>query len=157
MSIRIELRYAVLTSLLVLLWLIMEFEIGLQDKYVAFHPYISLLAFLIPVVTYRLAIREKIEEKYGKLSFKQAFVSGLLMTFFCSILAVPIQIGFQKLVNPDFFETMITYTAQKSHSTMEQAAQYFNPRNYIAEQVLYTFIIGTIISLILAFRMRTVK
>ena len=157
MSIRIELRYAVLTSLLVLLWLIMEFEIGLQDKYVAFHPYISLLAFLIPVVTYRLAIREKIEEKYGKLSFKQAFVSGLLMTFFCSILAVPIQIGFQKLVNPDFFETMILHAAQSGKTSPEQALAFFNLRSYIIESTLYTFLFGVVLSLVFAFRMRTIK
>jgi len=157
MSIRIELRYAVLTSLLVLLWLITEFEIGLQDKYVSVHPYISLLAYLIPVVTYRMALREKIEEKYGKLSFKQAFISGLLMTVFCSILAVPIQLGFHKLVNPDFFETMIMYSTEHSHYSLEQAAHYFNLQNYIIESVIGTFFVGAIISLILAFRMRTVK
>ena len=157
MSIRIELRYAVLTSLLVLLWLIMEFEVGLQDKYVSVHPYISLLAFLIPVVTYRMALREKIEEKYGKLSFRQAFLSCFLITVFGSILAVPVQIGFHKLVNPDFFETMIMYATEHGHSTLEQAAHYFNLQNYIIESVIGTFVVGTIISLILAFRMRTVK
>src|SRR5690349_12287643 len=41
----IEFRYAVLISLLTLLWLILEYVLGLQDRYIAFQSYVSLLAF----------------------------------------------------------------------------------------------------------------
>ena len=157
MSIKIEFRYAVLTSLVMFLWLISEYAIGLQDTYITWHPYITNLALIIPIVTYRIALNEKIEQNYGKLSFKQAFFSGLIMTVFGAILAVPLQLAFHKLINPDFFANMISEAVKKGHSSPEQAALYFNLKSYILESVLGTLIFGVILSLILAFRMRTVK
>jgi hypothetical protein len=158
MSIKIEFRYAVLTTLVVLLWLVIEYAIGLQDNYVAFHPYVSMLMMiLIPSVTYRLAINEKLDKNFDKLSFRQVFVSGVLITVFSCLLAVPVQLGFHKLINPGFFETMILYTSQHTGVTVEQAAEYFNLKTYMAESILFTFVIGIIISVVLAFRMRTVK
>ena len=157
-NVKIEFRYAVLTSLVVLLWLITEYAVGLQDTYIFFHPYVSIVvAIVIPLITYRLAFIEKLEQKFGKLTFGQVFLSGFLITIFTCILAVPVQLGFHKLINPDFFETMILYTSRHSKQTLEQAAMFFNLRSYIAESVLTTFLIGNMVSLILAFRMRTVN
>jgi len=157
MSIRIEFRYSVLTSLLILLWLILEYVAGLQDTYIHLHPYVSLLAFLIPVFTYRRALHEKIEEKFGKLSFVQAFLSGFILTIFVSLLSIPVLLTFHKLINPDFFNSMIYFAVKSGKTSPEQAAIYFNLKSYITESVIGYFLIGTVISLILAFRMRTVK
>ena len=53
-NVKIEFRYAVLTSLVVLLWLITEYAVGLQDTYIFFHPYVSIVvAIVIPLITYR--------------------------------------------------------------------------------------------------------
>ena len=156
MSIKIEFRYAILTSLCTLLWLILEYTVGLHDTYIAWHPYVTMLAIIIPIITYRLALIEKLEEK-GKLSFKDAFISGLIMTIFATVLAIPIQLIFHKVINPDFFANMINYAVTHGKETLEQAAQYFNLKTYLIESTLGTLLIGIIISLILAFRMRTVK
>ena len=158
MSIKIELRYSVLTSLLVLLWLILEYMTGLQDTYIAWHAVISLLlSVIIPAVTYRLALKEKIEEKFNKLSFRQALLSGFLMTIFTSIFTVPVQWVFLKYVNPDFLESMIAYTVSGRGARAEQAAMYLNHTSYIIESAIITLVIGLVLSIILAFRMRTVK
>ena len=67
MSIKIEFRYAILTSLCTLLWLILEYTVGLHDNYIAWHPYVTMLAIIIPIITYRLALIEKLEENIHKL------------------------------------------------------------------------------------------
>ncbi len=157
MSIKIEFRYAVLTSLLMLLWLIVEYVVGLQDTFIAFYPYVSLLSFLIPFFTYRLALIEKIEQKFGKLSFMQAFLSCFLMTVFVSLLSIPVQLAFLKLINPDFLSSMILYASKSGKQTMESAAYYLNVSTFTSESVLADFVTGTIISLIMAWSMRTVK
>jgi hypothetical protein len=158
MSIRIELRYAVLTSLCVLLWLVLEYAVGLQDTYIAMHPFVSIaFSIIIPFVTYRMALREKIEEKFGKLSFRRAFVSGLLITVLSTILLVPVLLGFHKLINPDLLQNLIVYTTQSSKYSLEQAAVFFNLKAYITGSVVEAFVVGVFVSLILAFRMRTVK
>jgi len=140
-----------------LLWLILEYTVGLHDTYIAWHPYVTMFALIIPIVTYRLALREKIEDKYGKLTFSQAFMCGFILTVFGTILAVPLQLAFHKLVNPDFFANMIAYSVKTGHSTPEQAAAYFNLNSYLLETVIGTFGFGILLSLILGFRMRTVK
>ena len=158
MKIKIEFRYAVLTSLLLLLWLIIEYMVGLQDAYISLHPYVYVVAALaINIITYRLALIEKTEQKFGKLGLQQAFVCGLVLTIFSCILTIPLQFAFLKLVNPDFFQTMILYTTKTSKITMEQAGQYINLSYYMVDSVIETFIFGIAISLILAFRMRTIK
>ena len=157
MSIKIEFRYAVLTSLVMLLWLIIEYAVGLQDTYISCYPYVSLLAFLIPVFTYRLGLIEKIDQKFGKLNFPQAFLSCFLMNVFVCLLYIPVHLVFLNVINPDFFSNMLQYTVKNGHQTLEGAAYYFNISTFITETVLTNFVTGTIISLILAWRMRTVK
>ena len=139
-----------------LLWLSLEYMVGLQDTYIAFYPYVSLLSVVIPVVCYRMALKEKIE-KLGKLTFKQAFISGLIITLFTCLLAVPVQLVFHKFINPDFFETMIQYSAKSSKLPIETAAMFYNIGSSIIESVLFTIVTGIIISLVFALWMRTEK
>jgi hypothetical protein len=158
MKLKIEFRFAVLASLLTLLWLTTEFVSGIQDKFIVIQPYVSLLGvvILIPLICFRLALKEKIEE-FGRLTFRQAFLTGFIITIFTCILMVPTQLAFHRLINPDFFETMIQYTAKNSKISVEAAALFFNLKSYLIQAVLYNLVAGTIIALILAWRMRTVR
>ena len=157
MSLRIELRYAILSALILLLFLILEFVAGFQDTLIAYHPYVSLLAFIIPAFTYRMALIEKIEQKFGKLTLAQAGFCGLMTTLFFCILVIPVQLAFHQLINPDFFSNMILYAIKTGKQTPEHAALFFNLKTYIIESVLGFFVVGLIISVILGFRMRTIN
>ena len=157
MNIKIEFRYAVLTGLLTLLWLLVEYVAGFQDNYISFHPYVSLLAYAIPVFTFRLALVDKTEQHQGILTFRQALLSGFIITLFVCAIAVPVQWIFHKYINPDFFANMIMYTATHTKQSPEHAAMFFNLKSYIAESVVANFVIGAFISLVLARRMRTVN
>ncbi len=157
MNIKIELRYAMLNSILMLLWLSVEFLIGLQDNFIAWHPYVSILSVVIPIFCYRMAIKEKTESLRGGISVRKAFISGLIITLISCVLVLPVQFIFHKLVNPAFFDTMIQYASQTGNQKPEEAAKYFNFPFYVAESVLITFFEGIIISIILAMGMRTRK
>ncbi|HLP49822.1 MAG TPA: DUF4199 domain-containing protein [Chitinophagales bacterium] len=163
-NIRIEIRYAVLISLLMLLWLALEYMVGLHDIYIGWHPVITWFALLIPIVCTRLAIREKTELLNGKITFKQAFASGFLIAFFAAVLAIPVQVIFHKVINPDFFDTMLAYTVNRAESlkmntlkAREEAKLYFNLTSYIIQSGLSTLIIGTVIALVTASLMKTEK
>jgi len=161
-NLRIETRYAVLISLLMLLWLAVEFMIGLHDSYIQYHPYVTLLAIFIPIICSRMAIMEKTEMLNGKISFKQAFTTGFLIAFFAAVLAIPSQVIFHKLINPDFFDSMIAYAGKRAEGlnmdrakAVEEAKMYFNLTSYIIQSGLGTLVIGTLISLFMAWRMKT--
>lgn len=164
MNLKIEIRYAVLISLLMLLWLALEFLVGLHDKYIQYHPYVTMFALVIPVVCSRLAIKEKIRQLNSSITFKQAFLTGFLIALFAAILAIPIQLIFHKLINPSFFQNMIDYSIVRATSlgmnvakAKQEATMYFNLMSYMMQCFFGTLFFGTIIALILAWRMRTVK
>lgn len=159
---RTEIKYALLISLLTLLWLAMEYMLGLQDTYIQFHWYCSLLAIAIPILCIQRAIEEKRQTQDGHITFKQALLTGFMTTFFAAVLSAPIQVIFHQLINPYFFETMMTYTlsrAQHLHLNINEARQeaelYFNLTSYIIQSGFGTLFLGTIIALFWSGRMKT--
>ena len=157
MKIPLELRYALLISFGMLLWLALEAVVGLQDKYIAYHPYVTMFAVLIPVVFSRMAVKEKKENLGGSITFKQALLTGLYITAITAVLAAPVQLIFHYWINPYFFEDMINYAVSHGKSSPEQAAMYFNLTSYTIQSVVGTFVFGSIVALVVALVMRTKK
>ena len=164
MNLRIEIRYAALISIVTLLWLVVEYWVGLHDRYIRFHPYVTLLALAIPVVCTILAVKEKINVADGELNFRQVFMTGFFIALFSAVFSIPCQLIFQKLINPGFCQTMIRYSVQRAATlgidvikAKSQAEMYFNLTSYLTQCFFGTLFFGTIIALIIAWRMRTVK
>jgi hypothetical protein len=155
MSFRIELKAAMLITLLMLLWLSFEFMVGLHDRFIAYHPYLTMLALVIPVIVTRSAIVSKREELKGQISFRQALVSGLTIAVMCAVFAIPAQLIFHYLINPEFFDTMIKYAVENDKSSPEEAAHYFNLQSYLIQSVMGTLIFGVVIALVAAYMLRT--
>jgi hypothetical protein len=164
MKMMLELRYAILLTLLTLLWLAVEFMVGLQDKYAGLHLAATILAFIIPVVVYRLAIKEKREQLNGRITFRQALQAGLLITALSAVFVIPEQLIFHTLINPDFFDSMIHQAVLRASQTNKDvnearaaAEMYFNLKSYVIESVLVTLLAGSIIAFAAALRMQTPK
>lgn len=155
MSLRIELKAAMLITLLMLLWLALEFMVGLHDRFIAYHPYLTLLALAIPVIITRMAIISKRDELNGKINFRQAFFSGSVIAVITAVLSVPSQYVFHYLINPDFFDNMIKYAVANEKSTPEQAAHYFNFQSYLVQSVGGTLLFGLVVALAAAYFSRT--
>lgn len=161
---RIEIRYAVLITLLMLLWLATEFMVGLHEEpLIKYHPYVTMFALVIPIVCARLAIRDKLEMLNGKISFREAFITGFIIAFFAAVLSIPSQVIFHKLINPDFFDNMIGYAAKRAdtlHMDVNKARQdaevYFNLTSYIIQSGLGTLVFGTFVAAVMAWRMKTI-
>jgi hypothetical protein len=155
---RIEIRYAVLSSLLMLLWLAIEYMVGLQDTYIQYHPYVNILSFiLIPIVCIRLALNDKREQLNGKLSFKQAFITGFLVTFFAAIFFIPCQIIFYKWINPDFFDDMIARLVSAGDVHRDEVDLYYNLTATIIRSGFLTLVFGTAIAAATAWSKQTEK
>lgn len=162
-NLRIEIRYAVLISLLTLLWLSIEFMVGLQDVYAPYYPVAYWLSLIvIPAIAIRMGVNEKSDYLDSRITFKQAFSSGFLIAFFAAVLTIPVQLIFHKLINPDFFDTMISYAVvhaenlkQNAIEAREEAGLYFNLTTSIIQSGLGMLVSGTIIALITARLMRS--
>ncbi len=160
MNLKIELHYAVLINLLVLLWLSLEYMVGLQDmgKYINYQAYVTAVGLIIiPVFCLRKTFLEKIDQLNGKFTFKDAFFTGLKTTALAAILSIPVQLIFVKLINPDFFDHLIQYSVNTGSQTQETANKLFNAGTYLTESVVLTFFFGMVVTIILSWRMHTVK
>lgn len=159
MNFRIELRYAMLISLLMLLWLSGEFMIGFQDnpQLIPFHPVVSFFSIIIPVVCGWLTVRDKREMLDDKITFGQAFVAGFVTTAFAAMLSIPVQLVFHYFINPDYFITMINFAVEQKKATYDAAQVYFNLKSYIFQSVLGTLVVGSMVALVMAWRMSTPK
>lgn len=164
MNFRLEIRYAVLISLLMLLWLAIEFMLGLHDNYIQYHPYVTMFALVIPIAGSYLAIKSKREEQNGHITFKQALRTGIVIALFSALFTVPVQLAFHFIINPDFFDNMIAYAVKHAEllkmdagKATADAQNYFSLSSYITMSFLGTLVFGSLIALILALVMRDRK
>ncbi len=161
MNLRLELRYAVLISLLMLLWLALEFMVGLQDTYVAYHPFVTVFALLIPLIGNYRALRAKREQQHGKLTFGQGLKTGLWIAGFSALFSIPVQLVFHFVINPDFFDTMIAHAVQQAELNKLNTAQatahaqsFFCLQSYIPMSFIVTLVLGLVFAAIMALGMR---
>jgi hypothetical protein len=134
------------------LWTCFEFAIGLHDKYVDLHPYLTNLFFLIAIAITIFSLNE-IKRLNGSLNVMLALKLGLVVGLVNLPLSLLSFYVFIEYVNPDmlasFIENMMQdyYKGGKNFRTgkaLEEA--YKTVTNYFSKETYYTQIaIGGVI------------
>jgi hypothetical protein len=145
-----EIKWGVIFSVMGLLWLTLEYLVGLHDKLIAWHPILTNLVAIPSVIIMVLAILEKRRVLGGKITFGQAFLCGLGVSIVVALLSPLTQFIFHRLINPGYFDNAIRYGVSQGKATLEQAQGLFNLESYMIQSVLAAIIIGTITSLVIA-------
>lgn len=156
------LKWGFITALFSFLWITLEYAVGLQTDYIAFHPVITLLALIIPLICMYYGLREEKRKDPLGFPFSKGLLTGLLISGVAALFGVAGQWIFHSWVNPDFFSTMITYAESKALArgvdvlvAREEAMAYFNIKSYLAQSVGGALLGGAVAAAILAFFMRT--
>ncbi|MCF6133222.1 DUF4199 domain-containing protein [Flavobacterium wongokense] len=150
----IEIKWALRFTLLTLAWAIGEKTIGLHDEYIAeYGMYTNLFVFPAFLFFY-LALKEKKKYVYNNsMSFREGFVSGLVLSFIIALLNPFAQFVIYKSITPHFFDTIIAYKVEHKYMTLANAKVYFNLKTYIIESSFTAlskgFITGAIVSVFL--------
>lgn len=106
--IAIELKWALIFTLVGLLWMVLEKWSGLHGKLIDYHLYLTNL-FAIPAIWMMvIALKEKKNIFYsGQISYKQGFWSGVLLTIFIAILSPLAQWVTTYVITPEYFPNVI--------------------------------------------------
>jgi Protein of unknown function (DUF4199) len=152
-----EIKWGLIFTLVQLLWLSLEYAVGLHDKYISLHRFFAFLFIILALAMMILAIAEKRRRLGGRINFKQAFLCGLGVSVVVSLLAPLTQFIFHRFINPGFFENMINNAISTGRSTLEQADAFFNLKIYMLQASMLAIVTGVINSLILAAVMRDRK
>jgi hypothetical protein len=154
-KIQIELKWAIVFTIMSLAWMLLEKTLGWHDENISDHYWLTLLFIPFAILMYVLEIREKRRRYYNKkITWKQAFLSGALMSVFVALLSPISQYITHNYITPEYFNNVIEYSTTNELMTIEKANEYFNITSYMLQAAIGALVVGVITSAIVALFMR---
>lgn len=152
----IELKWALVFTLMYLGWMLLEKFAGLHDQNLEKHSLYTNLMAIPAVAVYIFALIDKKRNFYENIMFfKQGFNSAMIMSCFILILGPLRQIVTVTYLIPDFFHNSIEHAVSSGSSTLEEAQSYFNLKSYIFYTLFGDFFMGLITSAVAATIVKT--
>jgi hypothetical protein len=147
---RIEIKWGIIFVIAGLAWVALEKMLGLHSTRIDQQATLTNLFIIPAVVIYWLALKEKRTSMGGSISFKQAFISGLVITLVVTLFTPLQQYITQAFISPDYFKNVSAYAVETKMMTSEEAADYFTLNNYILQSLVFAPLAGVITSLLVA-------
>ncbi|MEQ8706469.1 MAG: DUF4199 domain-containing protein [Phaeodactylibacter sp.] len=146
-----ETKWALIFCAAALAWMVFEKAMGWHGPKIEQHPYMTNIFGLVAIVIYVLALREKRQKLGGQMTWKQGFMSGLLISIIVALLSPLTQWITHSLVSPEYFPNMIAYSIDAGYyDSPEAAAEYFNLQSYMMQGGIGAIIMGIVTSAIVA-------
>jgi uncharacterized membrane protein YvlD (DUF360 family) len=157
-KIAVEVKWAFIFIIMIILWMLIERLVGLHSTHIDQH-YIYTNFIAIPaIIIYVLALLDKRKNYYsGTMTYKQGFVSGLIITVVVTIISPVSQVITLELITPDYFTNVIEYSVESGSLTRESAEEYFNLNSYMIQGLIGAMVMGIVTSAIVAIFTRKVK
>ncbi|WP_339713750.1 DUF4199 domain-containing protein [Cyclobacterium amurskyense] len=147
----LEIKWGLIFSIMMLLWMFIERSVGLHDDLIAHHATYTNLIAIPAIAIYVFALLEKRRVYYqGKMTYWQGFKTGLLITLVVTILTPLTQWITLSFITPQYFENVIAYAVENDKMTLQEANDYFNFKSYMIQSVLGAPIMGIVTSGIVA-------
>ncbi len=153
-----EIKWGVVWPTSMFLFLCFEYYAGLQQPpNLEWGVIVDSIGGLgLPLLVFFLGLRQKRDQDFdGTMSWKDGFVSGLLITAVALPLSLLLVWAFLTFVNPAYFDTMIDYSVATGYSTEEDARAYFSMKSYLTQTAIGTALFGVVLSAIFAFLYKT--
>ncbi|MEO0734565.1 MAG: DUF4199 domain-containing protein [Bacteroidota bacterium] len=152
---RIEIKWAIIFVVFSLFWVFGERLVGLHDELIAQHPTWTNLIAIPAIIIYVLALRDKRDHFYeGKMSWKQGFLAGAIMTLIVAVLSPLTQFLTATVITPDYFANAIAYSVESGNATQEEAEAFFNLNSYLVLAAVGALVMGLVTSAIVAIFVR---
>lgn len=150
-SIKIEIKWALIFCVTMLAWMYFEKTMGWHDEKIADHATYTNFFAIPAILIYVLALLDKKKNFYsGVMTYKQAFLSGLILTVIVTVLSPLAQYITTTMITPEYFPNVINYAVSSGQMTQEDAEAYFNLKSYLVQSVIGALVMGIVTSLIVA-------
>jgi hypothetical protein len=143
---KIEIKWAIIFSLMVLLWMLLEKLSGLHSTYIDYHLYLTNL-FAIPAIWVMvLALKDKKKNFYnGQMSYKQGLIFGIILSLIIALLSPLTQWITSYVITPEYFPNVIKRSVEIGYyKTTEEAQANFNYPNYAVQGAIGALLMGII-------------
>lgn len=158
-NIKIEIKWAIIFTIVALLWMLLEKLSGLHDKYIDYHLYLTNL-FAIPAIWIMvLALKDKKKRFYnGQISYRQGLISGTLLSVIIALLSPISQWITTYIITPEYFPNVIKRSVELGYfETIEAAVANFNYANYAMQGAIWALVMGILTTAIAMLFIRTKK
>ncbi len=158
-NVKIEIKWAIVFSVMGLLWMVLEKLSGLHSTYIDYHLYLTNL-FAIPAIWVMvLALKDKKKSFYnGEISYKQGLISGILLSVFIAMLSPLTQWITSYVITPEYFPNVIKRSVELGYyKTTAEAEANFNYSNYAIQGLIGAVAMGVITTAIAMIFIRTKK
>src|SRR5690554_1926952 len=145
-SIKIEVKWAILFSIMGLLWMVLEKVSGLHGEYLDYHLYLTNLFAIPAIIVMVMALKDKKKNFYnGQMSYKQGLISGIILSVFIAALSPLTQWITSYVITPEYFPNVIKRSVEVGYyATTEEAEAYFNYPNYAKQSAIGALIMGVV-------------
>lgn len=150
-----ELKWALIFTGMMFLWMIGERLTGLHDVHIDKHPIVTNFIAIPAIIIFVLALREKRDKDLGgEMTWIQGLVSGLIISIIIAVLSPVMQYITHTYVSPQYFENAIAFSVDGGYTTREEAESFFNLKSYMVQGAVGSIIMGLVTSAIVALFLR---
>lgn len=156
-NLKIEIKWAIIFTIVGLLWMLLEKLVGLHDKYLDYQMYLTNLFAIPAIIVMVMALRDKKKNYFnGNMNYKQGFISGLLLSVFIAVLSPISQWITSYIITPDYFNNAIKRSVEiQYYKTIEEAEGYFNFQNYVIQGLFGALVMGIVTTSIIMIFLRS--
>lgn len=156
-KIKIEIKWAVIFSIITLLWMFLEKISGLHSQFIEYHMFLTNLFAIPAIIMMVMALNDKKRNSYGGIiSYKQGFISGIIISVFIALLSPFTQWIIAFKISPEYFPNIIKYSVELGHfSSTIEAEAYFNYESYAMQAAIGALVMGILTSAIAMIFIRT--
>jgi len=154
---KIEIKWAVIFTIVALLWMVLEKLVGLHDQYIDYHIYLTNL-FAIPAIAMMvMALKDKKKNFFnGQMSYKQGLISGIVLSIGIALLSPLGQWITTYVITPEYFPNVIKRSVELGYyGTTAEAEANFNFQNYVVQGFIGSLVMGIVTTAIAMIFIRT--
>ncbi len=145
-TVKIEIKWALIFSIVGLLWMVLEKALGWHDEHIDQHMYLTNLFAIPAIVMMVMALKDKKKNFYkGKMSYGDGFKSGLILSLIIAALSPLTQWITSTIITPDYFANATKASVELGYfATTAEAEANFNLQNYMIQGAIGALVMGVV-------------
>lgn len=145
-NIKIEIKWAIIFSIVGLIWMVLEKITGLHGKYIDYHLYLTNLFAIPAIIVMVMALKDKKKNFYnGQMYYKKGLISGIILSIFIALISPLTQWITSYVITPEYFPNVIKRSVEIGYyKTTEEAQANFNYKNYAVQGAIGALIMGIV-------------
>jgi hypothetical protein len=139
-----EIKWAIIFSIMALLWMVLEKISGLHGKNIDYQMYLTNLFAIPAIVVMVMALKDKKHNFYGgQMTYKQGLISGIILSLIIALISPITQWITSYVISPEYFPNVIKRSVELGYfKTTSDAAANFNYKNYAIQGAIGALVMG---------------